>query len=86
MSSLVVVSFAVGLLVLCILAKILSLPLKLLWRFIANSVIGAIMLAIVNLAGSALFGATIHITVIKALIAGIFGVPGVIVVIIAELL
>ena len=43
MSSLVVVSFAVGLLVLCILAKILSLPLKLLWKFIANSVIGAIM-------------------------------------------
>ena len=79
MEATVVVGFAVGLLVLCMLVKLMSLPLKLLWKFITNSVAGAIMLCAVNL-----FGAGIKITLLKALVAGIFGIPGVIVILIAR--
>ena len=70
-----IAALAVGLIVLCLIGKIVSLPMKLLWKLITNSVVGAVLLWIVNL-----FGAGIQITFIKALIAGILGVPGVIIV------
>lgn len=69
----IVVSFAVGLLAICLIVRLLKWPVELLLKFVSNSVCGAIMLFIVNL-----FGAGIEITVLKALIAGVFGIPGVI--------
>lgn len=75
-----VVAFAIGLIVLCLIGKIVSLPVKLLWKMITNSIVGAVMLWIVNL-----FGAGIQITFIKALVAGVFGIPGVVVVVLLSL-
>ncbi|MCI7259978.1 MAG: pro-sigmaK processing inhibitor BofA family protein [Selenomonadales bacterium] len=75
-----VVAFAIGLIVLCLIGKIVSLPVKLLWKMITNSIVGAVMLWIVNL-----FGAGIQITFIKALVAGVFGIPGVLVVVLLSL-
>jgi inhibitor of the pro-sigma K processing machinery len=69
----IVVSFAVGLLAICLIVRLLKWPVELLLKFVSNSVVGAILLFLVNL-----FGAGIPITVIHALIAGIFGIPGVI--------
>ena len=69
----VVISFAVGLLAICLLVKLLKLPVELLLKFVSNSVCGAILLFVVDL-----FGAGIEITVLKALLAGVFGIPGVI--------
>ena len=68
-----VISFAVGLLAIVLLIKLLKWPVELLLKFVSNSVCGAILLFIVDL-----FGAGIEITVLKALLAGIFGIPGVI--------
>ena len=73
-------AFAIGLIVLCLIGKIVSLPVKLLWKMITNSIVGAVMLWIVNL-----FGAGIQITFIKALVAGVFGIPGVLVVVLLSL-
>mgnify|MGYP004511127395 FL=1 len=75
-----VVAFAVGLIVLCLIGKIVSLPVKLLWKMITNSIVGAVLLWIVNL-----FGAGVQITFIKALVAGVFGIPGVLVVVLLSL-
>lgn len=75
-----VVAFAIGLIVLCLIGKIVSLPVKLLWKMITNSIVGAVMLWIVNL-----FGAGVQITFIKALVAGVFGIPGVLVVVLLSL-
>ncbi|MCR5438697.1 inhibitor of the pro-sigma K processing machinery [Selenomonas sp. WCT3] len=75
----IVVAFAVGLIVLCLIGKIVSLPMKLLWKLITNSIVGAVLLWVVNL-----FGAGIQITFIKALIAGVLGVPGVIIVLLMK--
>ena len=74
-----VVAFAVGLIVLCLIGKIVSLPMKILWKMITNSVVGAVLLWAVNL-----FGAGVQITFIKALIAGVLGVPGVIIVLLMK--
>ena len=63
--------FIVGVLILLIVVKFFALPFKLVW----NGIIGAVALCLVNLVG-ALFGFGLKITVVKALIAGVFGVPG----------
>ena len=68
----IIAALAVGLLLLAILAKLLAMPFRLLKKFIVNSVIGAVLLSIVKILG---FSVTINI--LTALIAGIFGVPGV---------
>ncbi len=75
--STLVIAFAVGLLTLCVIGKLIKLPIQLLLKFVSNSVCGAIMLFVVNL-----FGMDIHITILKALFAGIFGIPGVLIIII----
>lgn len=74
-------SFIVGIIVLFILLRVLSLPFRIVWKLITNSIVGALMLWVVNL-----FGLGIEITFFKALIAGFFGVPGVLVVVLARFL
>ncbi|MCH3958178.1 MAG: pro-sigmaK processing inhibitor BofA family protein [Selenomonas sp.] len=74
-----IVAFAIGLIVLCLIGKIISLPMKILWKMITNSIVGAVLLWVVNL-----FGAGVQITFIKALIAGVLGVPGVIIVLLMK--
>ena len=69
----IIVAFAVGIIVLALLAKIVTMPLHLVWKLVTNSIIGAVMLWVVNL-----LGAGVNITIFKALVAGVFGVPGVI--------
>ena len=74
-------SFIVGIIVLFILLRVLSLPFRIVWKLITNSIVGALMLWVVNR-----FGLGIEITFFKALIAGFFGVPGVLVVVLAHFL
>lgn len=76
-----VVAFAVGLILVYIILKILSIPMKLLWKFLTNSIIGAIMLYVVSF-----FGVPVIINVVTALIAGVFGIPGVIAVVVYSLM
>ena len=76
-SSSLVVAFFVGLFILCVITKIFSLPLQLLWKAIYNSVIGAIVLYVINFLGIFLGIVYIPINFITALIAGVFGIPGV---------
>ena len=66
----VLVGPIIGIVIIFALIKIISLPFWLL----KNSIVGAIMLYIFNFIGFF----TIKITFIHCLIAGIFGVPGII--------
>ena len=70
----------VGVVLLLVIVKLLSMPFKLVW----NGICGAILLWLVNILGS-LVGFGLKITIFKALIAGFFGVPGAIAVILFEL-
>ena len=62
----------VGLAILFLIIKLLKWPIKLL----INGICGVILLYIVNFIGAS-FGLYITINIITALIAGIFGIPGV---------
>lgn len=61
----------VGIALLWLVVKLLSMPFKLVW----NGICGAVLLWVLNLFGT-LVGLSIKITVINALIAGFFGIPG----------
>ena len=66
----IAVGLVAGLLILLALKFFIELPFKIIW----NSIIGAAILYLVNLTGIL----TIKITFIHALIVGVFGVPGLI--------
>ncbi|MDO5787667.1 MAG: pro-sigmaK processing inhibitor BofA family protein [Phascolarctobacterium sp.] len=70
----------VGVVLLLVIVKLLSMPFKLVW----NGICGAILLWLVNVLG-AFVGFGLKITILKALIAGFFGIPGALAVILFEL-
>lgn len=58
------------------LGKLLALPIKLLFKLALNSLIGAGILALLNLIGSG-FAVAVPINVMTAAVAGVLGIPGV---------
>ncbi|MEA4827476.1 MAG: pro-sigmaK processing inhibitor BofA family protein [Clostridium sp.] len=76
--------FIGGIVLLFIMVKLLAWPLKILFKLVVNAVLGAILLLIVNFIGG-YFGLSIGINPWTALIAGFFGIPGVIFLIIFKL-
>lgn len=75
----------VGLVLLVVVVKIFSWPLKMLLKLLANGILGVILLVIFNLIGGN-FGITIGINAVTALIAGFCGIPGVIFLVIFKLI
>ena len=76
-------AFAVGVMVLCIILKIISFPIKVIIKLVINAVIGGIVLLLINYFG-AMVGFTLDINWLSALIVGVLGVPGVIIVAILQ--
>lgn len=66
----ILIGLAAGVLIIIALKFFIELPFKIIW----NSLIGAAILYLVNLTGLIM----IKITFIHALIVGVFGVPGLI--------
>jgi inhibitor of the pro-sigma K processing machinery len=81
----VILAYGIGILMLYLLAKLLFVPLKILWRLVYNALIGGVMLWVLNLVGG-YFGLHVPINAITALIAGFLGIPGVILLIILQYL
>lgn len=79
------VYFLIAIIALIVLVKIFSWPLKILSKLIINGFLGAILLIIINFVGK-YFGLYVPINAATALIAGFFGVPGVIFLIIFKTL
>lgn len=75
----------VGLVLLVVVVKIFSWPLKILLKLLVNGVLGVVLLIIFNLIGKN-FGVTIGINAVTALIAGFCGIPGVIFLVIFKLI
>ena len=66
-----IISFPVGIALLVIVLKIISLPFRIIIKFIINSIIGGIILAI-----CAYFGIIINVYWWTVVLTGLFGVPG----------
>ncbi|MDL2257527.1 pro-sigmaK processing inhibitor BofA family protein [Eubacteriales bacterium OttesenSCG-928-K08] len=81
----VLLAFGAGLLVLYLVCMLLVIPVKWLLRLVGNGVVGFLLLLLLNFVGGALFGFTVPLNLINVLVAGVFGVPGVIVVVLFTL-
>lgn len=79
------VYFLIAIVGLFLIVKLFSWPIKMFIKLLINGVLGAILLFVVNFVG-ANFNMHIEVNVITALIAGFFGVPGVIVLVIFKVL
>ena len=80
-----IIIIAVFILAAYLLIKLISAPLKLIFKILLNALMGLITLFLFNIIGS-FVGFTIDINFISALIAGIFGFPGVVVLAVLKLL
>ncbi|GLI50576.1 MULTISPECIES: pro-sigmaK processing inhibitor BofA family protein [Tepidanaerobacter] len=78
-------TFFIALVVLYILGMLLVIPIKIAWRLIYNGIIGGLTLLLLNLVGG-FFGLALPITPLTALLVGFLGVPGVIILLIANYL
>ena len=76
--------FTLALVGIYLVVKIFSWPIKMFVKLLINGVLGAIFLMLVNFVGGG-FGISLGINAFTALIAGFFGVPGVIFLIVLKL-
>jgi len=81
-----ILAFGGGLLLLYLIGLIFSIPLKIIWKLIINGVIGFVLLMIANWIGEAVFDFTIAVNPLNSLVAGVFGIPGVILLIVLTLI
>ena len=73
--------YLIGLAILVVVLKIISLPFKIIMRFVINSIIGGIVLWVL-----AFFGIGIAVNTIMIILTGLFGIPGLIVAIVLTML
>jgi len=73
----IILAYAVGLILLYVVGWILLIPLKWIIRLIWNSILGGVMLFIINIVGG-IWGISLTINPLSAAIAGVLGMPGVI--------
>ena len=79
-----ILCYAVGLVVLILICKVLSAPIKLLGKLLINALVGAVILLLFNFFGGVL-GLSIAITPLSAVLTGFFGVPAVIILLVLQL-
>ncbi len=79
-----VLMFILAALVIFALIKILSAPIRLIFKLLINTAVGFVLLFLVNLIGS-YFDFSLEMNLVNALITGIIGIPGVIVLIFIRL-
>ena len=70
-----ILSFAVGLAMLCLIGYLLLVPMRFMWRLVAGGVLGAVTLLLVNLLGG-LVGFGVEINPFTAMAVGFLGLPG----------
>lgn len=76
-----VLAFAIGMGIMCLLGYLLLVPMRFLWRLVAGSVLGAVVLMVVNAFGS-LVGIEVNVNPFTAMAVGFLGLPGALLVIV----
>ena len=68
-----------------VIGKIFSIPLKAIFKLIGNSILGGLLIFIINIIGGS-FGFHIGLNVGTSILVGILGLPGAILLIVLKLL
>ena len=70
-----ILSFGIGLALLCLIGYLLLVPMRFMWRLVAGGVMGALTLLALNLLGS-LAGFSVAVNSFTAMAVGFLGLPG----------
>ena len=81
----VILAYAVGIMLLFILGRVLLVPLKFVLRLVYNALLGALCIIAVNLIGG-LAGFHIAFNVFTSFIVGFLGIPGFILLVVLKLI
>jgi len=81
----VIVAYAVGIILLLIIGRLLLTPLKVVLKLAVNALFGAVAILLVNWIGG-LFGFHIAFNIYTAFIVGTLGVPGFILLVLLKLI
>lgn len=81
----ILLMLATAVLSVVILVKILSAPVKLVFKLLLNAVCGFLLLLVVNII-SGFFDFSVEINLVNTLIAGCFGIPGALLLVMLKLL
>ncbi len=73
----VYLTFGGAVILLFLLGRALLVPVKMLLKLAANSIVGAVLLTAINFIGMNI-GIVIPVNVVNALVVGVLGVPGVV--------
>lgn len=73
----VYLTFGGALILIFLLGRALLVPFKMLLKLIANSLVGAVLLIVINFIGMNI-GVMIPVNIVNALVVGVLGVPGVV--------
>ncbi len=80
-----ILAYLIGLVILYIVGMLLVIPIKVLIKLLINGVIGGVILLVFNLIGG-YFGLSIIINPLNAILVGVLGVPGVILLLVLQIL
>ena len=80
-----ILSFGIGLALLCLIGYLLLVPMRFMWRLVAGGVMGALTLLALNLLGS-LAGFSVAVNPFTAMAVGFLGLPGAALVVALQLL
>lgn len=79
-------AFGAGLLLLYILARLLIIPLKWMGKLLLSSVCGFVILLALNMLGGPLLGFTLPLSPFNALVVGVLGTPGLLILVLLQVL
>lgn len=71
----IMLAYGFGILALYIVGYLLLVPLKFMLKLIGNSILGGLLIILINLLGGGL-GITIPLNFLTALLVGVLGIPG----------
>lgn len=77
------IGFSLGVLIVCVTLRMLVVPVKLVLKVFFNSILGALILVIINTISS-YTGVFIGVNPVSSLVIGLLGVPGLILLIILQ--
>ena len=78
-----IIGFLIGLLILYVVARLLVVPIKIIFKLILNAISGGIVLILFNLFGG-LIGLNIEISFLSSVVVGLLGVPGIVVLLVLQ--
>lgn len=81
----IILAYAVGIILLFILGRLLLVPLKVLLKLVYNSLLGAVAILLANYAG-AFIGFHIAFNIYTAFIVGTLGIPGFVLLVLLKLI